>query len=83
MSKSIGSLDEILATRVRTVYPYRVNFDNITRNQIEEMAAWCINNCKDLWREEHYHALYFQFEESQDATMFMLRWGSADGNKLK
>ena len=79
----IGSLNEILATRVRTVYPYRVNFDNITRNQIEEMAAWCINNCKDLWREEHYHALYFQFEDDYDATMFMLRWGSAEGNELK
>ena len=79
----IGSLNEILATRVRTVYPYRVNFDNITRNQIEEMATWCINNCKDLWREEHYHALYFQFEDDYDATMFMLRWGSAEGNELK
>ena len=71
----IGSLNEILATRVRTVYPYRVNFNNITRNQIEEMATWCINNCKDLWREEHYHALYFQFTDDYDAMMFMLKFG--------
>lgn len=71
----IGSLNEILATRVRTVYPYRVNFNNITRNQIEEMAAWCINNCKDLWREEHVHALYFQFTDDYDAMMFMLKFG--------
>jgi len=75
ISKSVGSLREILATRVRTVYPYRVNFDNITRNQIEEMATWCINNCKDLWREEHYHALYFQFTDDYDAMMFMLKFG--------
>ena len=71
----ILSLNEILATRVRTVYRYRVNFDNITRNQIEEMSLWCINNCKEIWREEHYHALYFQFTDDQDAMMFMLKFG--------
>ena len=71
----IASLNELLATRSRAVFPYRVNFNNITRNQIEEMATWCINNCKELWREEHYHALYFQFADERDAMMFMLKFG--------
>jgi hypothetical protein len=62
------------------VYPYRVNVDNITHNQIEEMAVWCINNCKDIWREEHYHALYFQFTDERDAMMFMLTFGGR-GNR--
>ncbi len=71
----IASLNELLATRARTVFPYRVNFNNITHNQIEEMASWCINNCKEPWREEHYHALYFQFTDERDAMMFMLKFG--------
>jgi len=71
----VASLNELLATRARAVFPYRVNFNNITHNQIEEMAVWCINNCQGLWREEHYHALYFQFEDDYDAMMFMLKFG--------
>ena len=71
----VASLNELLATRARAVFPYRVNFNNITHNQIEEMAVWCINNCRGLWREEHYHALYFQFEDDYDAMMFMLKFG--------
>ena len=71
----VATLGELLATRARTVYPYRVNFNNISRNQIEEMSVWCINNCKEIWREEHYHALYFQFTDERDATMFMLKFG--------
>ena len=71
----IASLNELLATRARAVFPYRVNFDQITHAQIEEMAVWCINNCRGLWREEHYHALYFQFTDERDAMMFMLKFG--------
>jgi hypothetical protein len=71
----VGSLREILSTRTRAVFPYRVNFDRITLAQIEEMAVWCINNCEGLWREEHYHALYFQFDNDHDAVMFMLKFG--------
>lgn len=71
----IASLNHVLSTRVRAVFPYRVNFNNIPVAQVEEMAVWCINNCKGLWREEHYHALYFQFEDDYDATMFMLKFG--------
>ena len=71
----VSTLGELLATRARATFPYRVNFNNITHNQIEEMAVWCINNCKALWREEHFHALYFQFADDQDAMMFMLKFG--------
>ncbi len=71
----VATLNDLLATRARAVFPYRANFNNITRNQIEEMASWCINNCKELWREEHYHALYFQFADERDAMMFMLKFG--------
>jgi len=71
----VASLNELLATRARAVFPYRVNFNQITIAQVEEMAVWCINNCQGLWREEHYHALYFQFEDDYDAMMFMLKFG--------
>lgn len=67
-------------TRPKMVYPYRVNVDGITHNQIEEMSVWCINNCKDIWREVYYHALYFQFADERDAMMFMLKFGSR-GNR--
>ena len=71
----VATLNELLATRARAVFPYRVNFDQIQLSQITEMADWCINNCKELWREEHYHALYFQFTDERDAMMFMLKFG--------
>jgi len=47
------------------------------------MRQWCTENCQGLWRLQHVHALYFQFEEERDAVMFMLRWGTAEGNRLK
>jgi hypothetical protein len=72
---SVGSLNDILSTRARAVFPYRVNFNSISITQVEEMAVWCINNCTGLWREEHFHALYFQFENDYDAMMFMLKFG--------
>jgi hypothetical protein len=47
------------------------------------MKEWCEANCKDIWRNEQVHAIYFQFADDYDATMFMLKWASAPGNKLK
>jgi hypothetical protein len=79
----VGSVNEILATRSRATFSYRINFDNIRLGNVEKMNRWCEDNCQGLWRAETYHALYFQFAEERDATMFMLRWGTADGNKLK
>jgi hypothetical protein len=79
----VTTLNEILATRARAVFPHRVNFHTIGYKSLDDMRAWCENNCKGIWRVEHVHALYFQFSDDYDATMFMLRWGSAKGNKLR
>lgn len=79
----VGSLSDILASRSRITYRYRVNFDNIPLENIDQMKVWCEKNCKGIWRAETFFALYFQFDDDNDATMFMLRWGGANGNKLK
>lgn len=77
------SLEKILATRARVVFPYRINFSEILYDNFPLMEEWCIENCSGLWRNHHTYALYWQFDNEQDAMMFMLRWGSAEGNKLK
>ena len=79
----VGSVNEILATRARATFSHRINFDSVQLGNVDKMKAWCETNCTGLWRAETYHALYFQFAEERDATMFMLRWGTAEGNKLK
>jgi hypothetical protein len=79
----VTTLNDILATRARMMFPYRINFDVIGYQMLPEMKQWCDDNCKGVWRCEHFHALYFQFENDYDATMFMLRWGAAEGNKLR
>jgi hypothetical protein len=79
----VGSVNEILATRSRATFSHRINFDTIGYESLDPMREWCKDNCTGLWRLEHVHALYFQFENDRDATMFMLRWGGAEGNKLK
>lgn len=79
----IASIQEVLSTRARATFSYRINFDSIGYQNVPLMKEWCETNCEDLWRSETYHALYFQFANDRDATMFMLRWGQAEGNKLK
>ena len=79
----VGTLGEILATRSRAIFPYRVNFDQVGYETLPLMKDWCETNCKGIWRTEHFHALYFQFSDDYDATMFMLKWGGAKGNVLK
>lgn len=79
----IASVQEILATRARAIFPYRINFDKLGYENLDHMKNWCEQNCQSLWRCEHTYALYWQFENEKDATMFMLRWGTAEGNKLK
>lgn len=79
----VASVNEILATRARATFSHRINFDRVGYDMLPKMKQWCEDNCQDLWRCESHHALYFQFAEERDATMFMLRWGTADGNKLK
>lgn len=78
-----ASINEILATRARATFSHRVNFDTIGYESMDQMRSWCEENCQGLWRLQHVHALYFQFEEERDAVMFMLRWGTAEGNRLK
>lgn len=78
-----ASMNEILATRSRATFSHRINFDTIGYETLPKMKQWCEEQCQGLWRSHTTHALYFQFEEERDATMFMLRWGGAEGNKLK
>jgi len=75
----VGTIQEILATRAKISFPYRVNFNNITFDQINEMSEWCTKHCKEIWREEHFFALYFQFTDERDAIMFMLKFGGSRG----
>ena len=77
------NVKEIMATRARAIFSHRINFDKVSYETLPKMKEWCETNCVSLWRCESYHALYFQFENERDATMFMLRWGGAEGNKLK
>ena len=78
-----ASLDEVMLTRARSIFSHRINFDYVSLENKHEMNNWCEQNCKGIWRSENYFALYWQFTDDYDATMFMLRWGNAEGNKLK
>ena len=79
----IASLNELLATRARAVFPYRINFNKVGYETLPLMKSWCEENCNGIWRNEQVHAIYFQFENDYDAMMFMLKWGGANGNELK
>jgi len=79
----VATVQEIMATRARATFSHRINFKKIGYDNIPLMQKWCEKNCKGLWRQETYHAIYWQFEDSHDATMFMLRWGTAKGNEIK
>lgn len=79
----VGTLDEILASRSRAVFSHRVNFEAVQYNHLDNMRLWCFENCQGIWRAETTHALYWQFDNDKDAFLFMLKWGSAEGNKLK
>ncbi len=78
-----ANLAEVMMTRARSVYSHRVNFDFVSLENKHAMNDWCEQNCKGIWRSENYFALYWQFTDESDATMFMLRWGGAEGNKLR
>ena len=78
-----ASLDEVLLTRAREIWTHRINFNQVGLENIHLMNQWCEQNCRGIWRAETQFALYWQFTDEYDATMFMLRWGTADGNKLR
>ena len=77
-----ASVQEILATRSRATFNYRVNFETIAYDNLPLMKEWCEQHCSGLWRAESHYALYFQFADEKDATMFMLKWSNAKGNKV-
>ncbi len=79
----VATLEEILATRVKKDFAYRINFDKIGYESIKLMKTWCEENCQGRWHSETIHALYFQFELERDAFIFKLKWASAEGNKLR
>lgn len=79
----VTTLNDILATRARAIFPYRVNFQTVGYETLPAMMQWCEFNCKGIWRNEQVHSLYFQFSDDHDAIMFMLKWGTASGNVLK
>ena len=81
--KPPADIREILATRAKMVYPYRINFSKIGYDNLSQMKKWCEDNCSYIWNAHSHYALYFQFSNERDATMFVLRWGSADGNIMK
>lgn len=83
MEMKTATIGEILATRARATFSYRINFQTAGYETLPLMKQWCEENCEGLWRCESFHALYFQFENDRDATMFMLRWSGAEGNELK
>lgn len=72
----VGTLTEILATRVKMEFQHRVDFTpyNYPYDKHLEIIEWCKKNCQGVWRAETTLALYFQFDNDRDATMFMLRW---------
>lgn len=72
----VGTLEEILATRAKMIFPYRVNFYNVNGAKFAEMRRWCETHCKHLWRVgPDSNVQYFQFTEDSDAIMFMLKYG--------
>lgn len=79
----IANVREIMATRARATFAHRINFQTVGYETKPKMNEWCEANCEGLWRSETQYALYWQFENEKDATMFMLRWGGAEGNSLK
>lgn len=72
----IGTIDSILATRVKRYYPYRINFDSkkIDWERMDAMTAWCRITCEGRWQSHTTYAQYFQFEIERDALLFSLKF---------
>ena len=71
MELKIADLDQLLRSRVRIAYRYRVDIES---EKINEAIEWCEHNCKGLWNSHSGFAHYVQFENEQDAMLFSLRW---------
>lgn len=76
MSPKIATLDQIMATRVKQAWLYRVDV-TVTNEEMGKMKAWCETNASGKWRVNTQFIDYFQFEKDSDAMMFMLKFGGA------
>ena len=78
-----ADLDHILRTRVRATFRHRVDFERIDPRKIDEIKRWCETNCRDIWKFNYSYGdiggYYLQFDDDQDAMMFVLKWGSQGG----
>ena len=70
----VATLNEILATRVKMEFQHRFDFAEFGYEDFHKAKIWCEENCRGIWNIESTHALYFQFDDDRDATMFMLKW---------
>jgi hypothetical protein len=77
------AIEDILATRARSTWQYRINFDRVSLDNRDLMDQWCESNCQGQWDSASEYALYWRFTEERDAVLFKLRWATADGNQLK
>lgn len=76
MSHKIATLDEIMSTRVKQQWMYRVDV-TVTSEEMDKMTAWCETNARGAWRVNTRFIEYFQFEKDSDAMMFMLKFGGS------
>lgn len=68
-------LEQLLATRVRINFRYRVNLSPGTDYvKLKEIDEWCRTHCKGPWQSNDKFAVYYQFEDERDATLFTLKW---------
>jgi len=74
-------INAILATRVKTKFAYRIDFDSV--GDSVGMEEWCKEHCSDIWRAHFQYATYFQFANDTDALMFSLRWGGTKGKAIR
>lgn len=73
----IATLEQILATRVKVMWPYRINLHQASAADLDAMYEWCTAHTAGKWRVSTEFADYFQFQEDQDAVMFMLKYGGS------
>lgn len=76
MSMKIATLSDILNTRVKQQWMYRVDV-NADKEDLDNMSNWCNTNARGTWRVNTQYIDYFQFELDSDAMMFMLKFGGS------
>ena len=63
----------------RDLWPYKIKVSSFKDNDITAVEIWLGNQLgtfKGRWNVVYQHdATYFYFRNSEDATLFALRWG--------